>query len=36
MKQKVVQFISSYINELTEGDIEKLLEIPPDVYKRQW
>ena len=29
MKQKVVQFISSYINELTEGDIEKLLEIPP-------
>lgn len=29
MKQKVVEFISSYIEELTNEDIEKLLEIPP-------
>lgn len=29
MKQKVVQFISSHIEELTESEIEKLLEIPP-------
>lgn len=29
MKQKVVQFIASYIEELTPEDIEKLLEIPP-------
>lgn len=29
MKQKVVQFISSYVEELTAEEIEKLLEIPP-------
>ena len=29
MKQKVVQYISSYITELEQSEIEKLLEIPP-------
>ena len=29
MKQKVVQYISSYIEELEQSEIEKLLEIPP-------
>ena len=29
MKQKVVQYISSYITELEQPEIEKLLEIPP-------
>lgn len=29
MKQKVVQFISSYVEEITAEEIEKLLEIPP-------
>ena len=29
MKQKVVQYISSYIKELEQSEIEKLLEIPP-------
>jgi len=29
MKQKVVQYISSYIPELEQPEIEKLLEIPP-------
>ena len=29
MKQKVIQYISSYITELEQPEIEKLLEIPP-------